>query len=125
MDHTFTRAIGGSLLTMLCLVLASSLILATILRLSSLSEHSIGGVTMAITLIITFIGGMVAAMKAGAKGWLFGLLAGVMFVIFAITIQYLGYGNAIMLSQLLLFSLCLVTAMVGGMIGVGIRSSIR
>ncbi|GAK05247.1 hypothetical protein JCM19037_3729 [Geomicrobium sp. JCM 19037] len=123
-DTPYLKAIGGSFLTMLTLVIASSLILATILRFSSFTEQSLGAVTIAITLTITFIGGLVAAIRAGSKGWLFGLLAGVSFVLLALSIQFLGYGTPVVMSQLIVFSLCIVTALIGGMIGVSIRSSI-
>ncbi len=101
-------------------IILSSIVLAFLLKFTSLPPSIIPWVTLCIGVIALFSGGIVAGMKGKTKGWAIGGLIGVGFTLFTFTVQFLGYNEWFTLSQLLHHLGYIFVACLGGMIGVNI-----
>lgn len=105
------------------IALCVSALMATLLKFTSLTEHSIGWVMIAAALLSLFIGGFIAGGKSGTKGWLAGALCALFFSGIVLAISYLGYNEAISIKQILLFASYGGIASLGGMIGVNLSAA--
>lgn len=100
------------------LILLSSVILAFLLKFTTLSEPQVTYITLSIGLISLFIGGIVAGIKGKGYGWLIGGITGIGFTIFIFLVQYLGYRQGFSLEQSLHHLGYILAALIGGIIGV-------
>ncbi|WP_084347408.1 TIGR04086 family membrane protein [Heyndrickxia sporothermodurans] len=110
------------ILTIFVLITISSLILSTILRYSEVQENSVKLLVTIISFIALFIGGFVCGGKGQQKGWISGSLTGITYTLIIFLFQFLGYGNIFSGEQLIYHICYIVTAMMGGVLGVNIMS---
>ncbi|WP_284139701.1 MULTISPECIES: TIGR04086 family membrane protein [unclassified Virgibacillus] len=105
------------------LILFTSIILATILRFTSLNEPTLSWITLSIGLLVLFIGGFIAGMKGKEKGWFMGTFTGLGFTLFTFLVQYLGYQQAFSMEQSLHHAGYVLAALIGGVFGVNMLTS--
>jgi putative membrane protein (TIGR04086 family) len=122
-SHFMQRQISAVLygvITILVMAIASSIIFATILRLSQLTEHSIQLLVTIISFLSIFMGGYITGGKGKEKGLLLGAITGIVYSSIIFLYQYLGYNSIFSLKQLI-FHLCYIaTAMLGSVLGVNL-----
>ncbi|NUJ32994.1 TIGR04086 family membrane protein, partial [Pseudoalteromonas sp. 2103] len=78
-------------ITVLGLILISSVIIAFLLKVTSLDENLLSWIALVIGILSLFIGGLITGLKGKAKGWIVGAITGIGFTIFTFLVQYLGY----------------------------------
>ncbi|MBE3569876.1 MAG: TIGR04086 family membrane protein [Bacillales bacterium] len=104
----------------LFMAIACSIIFATILRLSQLTEHSIQLLVTIISFLSIFMGGYITGGKGKEKGLLLGAITGIVYSSIIFLYQFLGYDAIFSLKQLI-FHLCYIaTAMLGSVLGVNL-----
>lgn len=105
------------------IILVSSIIVALLLRFTTFNEPTLSWVTLIMGLIALFIGGLVAGLRSRAKGWIIGGMVGLGFTLFIFFIQYLGYKQSFSLGQSLHHIGYILSALLGGIIGVNMIGS--
>ncbi|MFG6118952.1 MULTISPECIES: TIGR04086 family membrane protein [Thalassobacillus] len=116
-------ALGYGLAIILILMLTSSFILALLLRFTTIDTNLINLFTMILAMLILFTGGATAGHRGQEKGWMYGLITGGAFLLFIILYQYLGLQQGVQLSQVPYLAGMVGSALIGGMLGVNIRSN--
>lgn len=116
------KAVFYGLVFIFAIIFIVGLILSFILRFSNVTEQSLQWTTAIITFIALFIGGFIAGGKGKESGWILGGITGLSFVIIVLLIQYLGFNASIELTQLLYHLAYIVTAALGGIIGVNVSN---
>ncbi|TLS39421.1 TIGR04086 family membrane protein [Pseudalkalibacillus caeni] len=116
-------AMGYGLLSIVIIVFAVSFVLSLILRFSSLTEDSVGMVVMAATVLAFFMGGFISGGKKGEKGWMVGGGTALLYILLVFLIQFLGYRMTFNAQQIMYHGGYLLSAILGGIIGVNLRSS--
>lgn len=97
---------------------ACSLVFSLILRFSSLTETSLQlSITIA-SFLVLFIGGFISGKLSGQKGLLSGGATGFLYSLVMILYQYLGHDAIFSLEQFIYHLCFIVTAMMGGVLGV-------
>jgi putative membrane protein (TIGR04086 family) len=109
-------------LAIFVLITLSSLIFSFILRYTNIQEHSISLIVTIISFIALFVGGFVCGGKGKEKGWLLGSLTGILYTFIIFLSQYLGYGNVFSFEQTIYHICYILTATMGGVLGVNILS---
>ncbi|MGG0716349.1 TIGR04086 family membrane protein [Robertmurraya massiliosenegalensis] len=104
------------------LLIISSFIFSIILRFTSTQESSLGVITTIISFITLFAGGFITGRKGKEKGWLIGTLTGVLYTIIIFLFQYLGYDSLFSLEQMIYHVCYIITAMMGGILGVNMST---
>jgi putative membrane protein (TIGR04086 family) len=104
--------------TIIGIIVITSFIFSLILKFTNLQESSVSWILLAITFLALFIGGFVSGGKGKVKGWLSGGATGLLFTFIVFIFQYLGYDQPFTMQQLFYHIGLLVTAMMGGIIGV-------
>ena len=121
-----TKKIGSSVLygvlAIFILITISSLIFSFILRFTNIQEQSIKLIVTIISFIALFIGGFVCGSRGKEKGWLLGSLTGILYTFIIFLSQYLGYGNLFSTEQTIYHLCFILTAMMGGVLGVNMLS---
>lgn len=110
-------------ITVFGLMLVMSIFIAFFLHMTSLDNPLYSKLTFGLGLISLFIGGFIAGMKGKAKGWLNGAIIGIGFTLFVFFVQYLGYKQAFSLEQSFYHLGYILSALIGGVIGVNFVSS--
>mgnify|MGYP001420572424 CR=1 FL=1 len=116
------KAVLYGLLFIFVIIVAVGFILSLILQFSSLTEQSLQWVTAAVTFVALFVGGFIAGGKGKEAGWVLGGITGLGFVIIVFLIQFLGFNTGYELTQLLHHIAYILTATIGGVIGVNLSS---
>lgn len=117
------KGILYSLAVIFALMFAGSLLISLLLTFTSLTESSFSWFITAISFITLFIGGFISGGKSKEKGWLSGGLTALCFSLTVLLFQYLGFGEAFNLKQLLYHSGFLGVSMLGGIFGVNLQGS--
>lgn len=112
--------IGKGIGVIIGLFLIVSVIFSTILRFSSIAEHSIEWILTALACVIFFIGGWIASRKTKEKGLITGCMTAAGAILLFIIYQFLGYDASVGSTQALLFLGFILSASIGGAIGVNI-----
>lgn len=102
------------------IIILSSIILAFVLKFTTLAPSLVPWITLCIGIFSLFIGGIVAGAKGGVRGWAIGGLIGLGFTIFTLLVQFLGYKEWFTMSQSLHHIGYTCVACLGGMIGVNV-----
>ncbi|MGV3465607.1 MAG: TIGR04086 family membrane protein [Heyndrickxia sp.] len=118
----FGTSVLYGVLVIFILITVSSLIFSFILRFTNIQEHSIRLFVTIISFIALFIGGFVCGSKGKEKGWLLGSLTGILYTFIIFLSQYLGYGNVFSFEQTVYHICYILTAMMGGVLGVNMLS---
>lgn len=80
---------------------------------------------MLITIIsyfAVFAGGFVCGGKGKQKGWLIGGATGVVYSLIVLMYEYLGHGMFFSMEQIIFHTCYILTAMMGGVLGVNMLS---
>ncbi|MGE8206112.1 TIGR04086 family membrane protein [Heyndrickxia sp. NPDC080065] len=110
------------MLTIFVFISISSFIFSLILRYTDTQESSIRTLITIISFIALFTGGFICGGKGQQKGWVSGSITGIVYTFIIFLFQYLGYGN-IFSSEQMIYHICyILTAMMGGVLGVNIMS---
>lgn len=124
-----SKGFGSSILygifTIFLLAIISSTIFSLILRFTSAEESSLRFFITAISFIGIFVGGFVSGGKGKQKGWLLGGLTGLLYSLIIFLYQYLGYDRLFQFEQIVYHTCYILTAMMGGILGVNMTSKPR
>ncbi|MDF1506847.1 TIGR04086 family membrane protein [Robertmurraya sp. DFI.2.37] len=104
------------------LLIIASFVFSVILRFTNTQESSLGILTTIISFITLFAGGFITGRKGKEKGWLIGALTGVIYTLIIFLFQYLGYDSLFSLEQIVYHVCYIVTAMMGGILGVNMST---
>ncbi|GIN87032.1 hypothetical protein J6TS2_34180 [Heyndrickxia sporothermodurans] len=69
-----------------------------------------------------FLGGFICGGKVQQKGWVSGSLTGVLYTLIIFLFKYLGYGSVFSSEQMIYHLFYILTAMIGGVLGVNMMS---
>ncbi|MDQ0231508.1 TIGR04086 family membrane protein [Metabacillus malikii] len=117
------KAILYGLTTIFVIALITSLIFATLLKFTDLSESSITWLLLGISILAVFIGGFVAGGNGKEKGWLVGGITALLYSCIIFLFKFLGYGQLFTMEEMLYHGGFLLAAMVGGVFGVNLAAS--
>ncbi|SNZ11275.1 putative membrane protein, TIGR04086 family [Terribacillus aidingensis] len=117
------QAILYGWITVFSLLLFISFTLALLLRFTKMGEEMLDWTTLGAGILSLFIGGFIAGVKGEDKGWMLGGMTAIGFTLFVLLYQYLGYQVGFSGAQLLTHGGFLLASLVGGMIGVNIKTS--
>ncbi|MBM7648987.1 putative membrane protein (TIGR04086 family) [Bacillus ectoiniformans] len=122
---SFSNSVMYGTMAVFTLAFMCSLLFSLILKFSSFNESSL---SMAITLasfLSLFIGGAIAGSKSGRKGWITGGLTGILYSLILILYQFLGYDSLFKWEQMVYHICFIVTAMMGGVLGVNLSKGTK
>ncbi|RUQ27855.1 TIGR04086 family membrane protein [Peribacillus cavernae] len=105
------------------LAIVASFIFSILLRFTSINESSLTYVIMAVSFISLFIGGFISGGKGKKQGWMLGGGTGILYMLIVLLFQYLGHDSLFSLKQWIQQGCFVVTAMMGGILGVNMNSS--
>lgn len=111
-------AVLQGVLSIFIIVIVSSMILALLLKATSLTEQSLTWVILTLSFLALFVGGFISGGKRRERGWITGAGTGVLFTLIVFLIQYLGYQTSFSLEQLFYHLGYIGTAVIGGIFGV-------
>ncbi|WP_346728920.1 TIGR04086 family membrane protein [Lederbergia citrea] len=109
-------------IAILLLAVISSLIFSLILHFTDTQEKSIRLLVTIISFFSVFAGGFICGGKGKQKGWLIGGSTGLLYSIIILMYQYLGHSSFFSMEQLIYHICYILTAMMGGVLGVNILS---
>ncbi len=113
------------LITVLLIILSVSFIISLLLRFTSLTETSFNWVISALTFISLLVGGFVSGGKSKQKGWIVGAGTGLLYSLLVFLVQFLGYNSTFSTEQYLLHGGYMLTAIIGGILGVNVIRNSR
>ncbi|MBS4208984.1 TIGR04086 family membrane protein [Bacillus sp. FJAT-50079] len=108
--------------TILLLAAITSLIFSLILHFTNTQEQSIRLLITIISYFAVFVGGFICGGKAKQKGWMIGGATGIIYSFIVFMYEYLGHGLFFTLEQTIFHTCYILTAMMGGVLGVNILS---
>lgn len=121
-SKNYGSAVLFGIIAIFVMLIVSSFIFSLILRFTSTQESSLGVITTAITFITLFAGGFIAGGKGKEKGWLIGGLTGIGYTLIIFLFQYLGYDSLFSMEQVIYHVCFILTAMMGGILGVNMST---
>jgi putative membrane protein (TIGR04086 family) len=117
------RAVLHGVITIFISAIICSFIFALLLKLTSYDETSLRWVMHVLAFLSLFFGGLIAGGKGKVRGWLLGGATSIIFTTIIFLFQFLGMNQMFSLEQWGYHAGFLITAMVGGMIGVNVATS--
>ncbi|WP_075982422.1 TIGR04086 family membrane protein [Bacillus massilinigeriensis] len=124
-----SKKMGSSILygiiTIFIVFIICSFIFSILLKFTTVQESSIQFIVTAISFITLFVGGFVSGGKGKQKGWLLGGLTGLVFSLIIFLFQFLGYDRLFNVEQLIYHICYILTAMMGGILGVNMTNKSR
>lgn len=124
-----SKKMGSSILygiiTIFIVFIICSFIFSILLKFTTVQESSIQFIVTAISFITLFVGGFVSGGKGKQKGWLLGGLTGLVFSLIIFLFQFLGYDRLFNVEQLIYHTCYILTAMMGGILGVNMTNKSR
>ncbi|WP_017728629.1 TIGR04086 family membrane protein [Halalkalibacterium ligniniphilum] len=115
-------AVFMGVITILVIAVTFSFLSSLLLAFTSLHEGSLNWAINIIAFIAMFMGGAVSGAKAKQRGWIVGALTALVFTFLTILVQFLGYDRSFTIQQYGFHAGYLLTAIIGGMIGVNLSS---
>ncbi|MCX8002242.1 MAG: TIGR04086 family membrane protein, partial [Anoxybacillus mongoliensis] len=117
------RAIFHGVITIFISAILCSFIFALLLKLTSYDETSLQWVMHVLAFLSLFFGGFIAGGKGKTRGWMLGGATGIIFTTIIFLFQFLGMDRTFSIEQWGYHAGFLVTAIIGGMIGVNVATS--
>ncbi|HAQ06054.1 MAG TPA: TIGR04086 family membrane protein [Bacillus bacterium] len=114
------KAVLYGVIAIFLLAIVSSFIFSLLLRFTSVQESSLQYVMTSISFLSIFIGGFVTGGNGKQKGWLIGGATGLTYTIIIFLFQFLGYDSLFSFEQIIYHICYVLTAMMGGILGVNI-----
>ncbi len=102
------------------IAIVCSFLFSSILRWSALTESSVQFSITVTSFIALFLGGFISGKFAQSKGWMAGGLTGVLYSLTMFSYQSLGYQAPFHWEQFVYHSCFIITAMMGGILGVNL-----
>ncbi|WP_349772346.1 TIGR04086 family membrane protein [Lederbergia citrisecunda] len=112
----------SGVIAILLLGVMTSMIFSLILQFTDTQEKSINLLITIISFFSVFAGGFVCGGKGKQKGWLIGGTTGLVYSLLIFLYQYLGHSTVFTFEQLIYHICYILTAMMGGVLGVNILS---
>lgn len=122
MTRNWFSAVTYGVAASFIIVLASALLLASLLRFTSFAETSGSVLPIVISVIALFIGGTIAGSKMKERGLMIGAVTGLFYCLFSLCFQYLGLERAPGLMQFIYFLTNVAASAIGGTVGVNLFS---
>ncbi|MGV3487880.1 MAG: TIGR04086 family membrane protein [Tuberibacillus sp.] len=121
MTRRMMTACSYGIIAALILIMAAAFVLASLLKLTSLSEAALGSIPMIIvSLAALFIGGVIAGAKMKEKGLLTGAATGLIYSLIIYLFLFLGLDRAFSGTQYFLIVANTAVTGMGGIIGVNL-----
>lgn len=117
------KAILYGLITIFVMALITSIIFASLLKFTTITESSITWLLLGLSVLALFIGGFVAGGNGKEKGWLIGGTTALLYSLIIFLFKFLGYGQIFTVQETIYHGGFLVVAMIGGVFGVNVASS--
>lgn len=117
------RAIFHGVITIFTSAIICSFIFALLLKLTNYDETSLRWVMHGLAFLSLFFGGFIAGGKGKARGWMLGGATSAIFTTIIFLFQFLGMDQTFSGEQWGYHIGFLITAMIGGMIGVNVATS--
>jgi putative membrane protein (TIGR04086 family) len=122
-----SRSLGMSVIygviAIFVFAIISSLIFSILLTFSSVQESSLQYAVTTGSFISLFAGGFITGKKGKEKGWLIGTATGLIYSTVIFLFQYLGLDSLFSAEQIIYHVCYIITAMMGGILGVNMSSS--
>ncbi|TCN24587.1 TIGR04086 family membrane protein [Mesobacillus foraminis] len=116
-------AVLYGVITIFVFATISSFIFAFLLRFTSVSESSLQYIITTVSFISLFAGGFITGGKGKNKGWLIGAATGCIYSSIIFLFQYLGHDSLLNTEQIIYQVCYIITAMMGGILGVNMSGS--
>jgi len=113
-------SIGWGLFVATLLVFAGSLLTATVLRFTSVSEQTLSYWTYGTSAIALLIGGFVSGRHSGQRGWYYGGVTGLLYGTLIWIIGFLGFDASFDTATLWFLVMAFLCAALGGILGVNL-----
>lgn len=113
-------SIGWGLFVATLLVFAGSLLTATVLRFTSVSEQTLSYWTYGTSVIALLIGGFVSGRHSGQRGWYYGGMTGLLYGTLIWIIGFLGFDASFNAATLWFLVMAFLCAALGGILGVNL-----
>lgn len=114
------RGISSGLISSAVIIFFLTFVLATILRLSPLTERDLGVIPTLLSAGALIIGGVFAGWKAQTRGWLVGGLTGLILSFIILFFRLFTAHQFPMLHQLVFYLMAVGLMSLGGMFGVNL-----
>ncbi|RSD24083.1 TIGR04086 family membrane protein [Mesobacillus subterraneus] len=122
-SRNLSRAVLYGVIAIFLLAIVSSLIFSLLLKFTSVQESSLQYVMTSISFLSIFIGGFITGGNGKEKGWMIGGATGLVYTVIIFLFQYLGYDSLFSFEQIIYHICYIITAMMGGILGVNIAGS--
>ncbi|RSK27993.1 TIGR04086 family membrane protein [Bacillus sp. HMF5848] len=123
------RRVGAAILygvlAILIVGVVTSLVFSLLLKFTDIEEEQVTWMITVCSFIALFIGGFISGGKGKEKGWLMGGLTALLFSTIVFLFQFLGFESTISIQQLLYHAGFLLTAIIGGAMGVNLSGNSR
>lgn len=121
-SRNYGSAVLFGVIVIFVLFVISSLIFSLILKFTAIEESSLKFIATAISFVALFAGGFITGGKGKQKGWLIGGLTGILYSLIIFFFQYLGYDRLFSMYQVIYHACYILTAMMGGILGVNMST---
>lgn len=119
-SRSLGKAVLYGVMAIFLLAVVSSFIFSLLLKFTSVQESSLQYVMTSISFLSIFIGGFITGGNGKQKGWLIGGSTGLVYSLIIFLFQFLGYDSLFTFEQLIYHTCYILTAMMGGILGVNI-----
>ncbi|TCT27103.1 putative membrane protein (TIGR04086 family) [Melghiribacillus thermohalophilus] len=106
--------------TIFVLMIATSLIMALLMRFTTMDESTLNWLTGGLAILYLFFGGFFSGAKGKEKGWMLGALTGIGYSLFVFLYQFLAFDQLFTTNQWMYHGLFLLSAIIGGILGVNL-----
>jgi putative membrane protein (TIGR04086 family) len=114
------KAVLYGVIAIFLFAVASSFIFSLLLKFTSVQESSLQYIMTTISFLSIFIGGFITGGNGKQKGWLIGGATGLVYSLIIFLFQFLGYDSLFTFEQIIYHTCYIITAMMGGILGVNI-----
>lgn len=119
-SRSLGKAVIYGVMAIFLLAVVSSFIFSLLLKFTSVQESSLQYVMTSISFLSIFIGGFITGGNGKQKGWLIGGGTGLVYSFIIFLFQFLGYDSLFSFEQIIYHTCYILTAMMGGILGVNI-----
>ena len=111
--------------TIFAIAMVASFFFSILLRFTSLTESSLTYIIMLVSFLSLFIGGFISGGRGQKQGLFLGGSTGFLYLLIIFLFQYLGHDALFTVKQWIYYGCFLITAMMGGVLGVNMSSGSR
>ncbi|MFX3615961.1 MAG: TIGR04086 family membrane protein [Sporolactobacillus sp.] len=123
MARNWLTAMTYGICASILIVLGSAFLMASLLRFTSFSDDGHSLLPIIISIVALFIGGVISGSKMKSRGLLIGALTGLLYSLFSLFFQYLGFDQAPTFTQYSFYLANIAAAALGGTVGVNLFSA--